>query len=85
MSENVRGQNTERNRPESENEVNQGSGRPDLAQTNLGSERQVSLNRGTTDMDPQPSIGTNVRPSGSGITTKRNVTGSDYDGQLSSD
>ncbi len=42
---------------------------------------------GTTDMDNETS-GNSVRSgsragSGSGITTKRNLTGSDYDGQLS--
>jgi hypothetical protein len=37
---------------------------------------------GTVDMDPQESIAsTNRQTRGSGLTTKRNVTGSDYDGQ----
>lgn len=39
---------------------------------------------GTVDMDPQESIAsTNRQTRGSGMTTKRNVTGSDYDGQVS--
>lgn len=39
---------------------------------------------GTVEMDPQESIAsTNRQTAGSGMTTKRNVTGSDYDGQVS--
>lgn len=51
--------------------------------SNLGSEHQISTNRGISDMDAQPSVGNRGRTRGSGIVTKKNITGSDYDGQLS--
>lgn len=50
---------------------------------NIGSNQQHSLNRGMADMDADSSIGTDRTTRGSGISTKRSVTGSDYDGQLS--
>lgn len=41
--------------------------------------------QGTVDMDAQESVGsgTSRQTRGSGLSTKRNVTGSDYDGQNS--
>jgi hypothetical protein len=50
---------------------------------NAGSKEQISVNRGMADMDAGPSVGTNESTRGSGISTKKSVTGSDYDGQLS--
>ena len=75
MAENTRGQNTD-----DRNSVRKGEERSDLASPDLGSKEQISINRGMVDMDPEPSIGTNRTTRGSGISTKKNVTGSDYDG-----
>lgn len=65
-------------------------GRSDhLSNDNMMHEHQnASANRGgTTDMDDEALRGasgnTSRANSGSGITTKKNVTGSDYDGQVS--
>ena len=52
-----------------------------------GGRNNASASRGgTTDMDDESlTVGRrNVTPRGSGVSTKRNVTGSDFDGQLSS-
>jgi len=52
-----------------------------------GGRNNASASRGgTTDMDDESlTVGRrNVTPRGSGVNTKRNVTGSDFDGQLSS-
>ena len=48
---------------------------------NAGSKHQISTNRGMADLEPGASIGRNIKTRGSGLSTKRSVTGSDYDGQ----
>ncbi|MCU7547621.1 hypothetical protein OCK74_00785 [Chitinophagaceae bacterium LB-8] len=48
---------------------------------NAGSKHQISGNRGISDLESGASIGRNVRTRGSGLSTKRGVSGSDYDGQ----
>ena len=76
MQENTKGQNTGKNRSE------------DLSNENTMNEHQnASANRGgTTDMDDERTRGaagnTSNAHRGSGIRTKRTVTGSDYDGQV---
>lgn len=75
MAENTRGQNGQRDEKR--------GGSREQQKSNLGSEHQISTNRGITDMDAQPSVGNRGRTRGSGIVTKKNITGSDYDGQLS--
>ena len=50
-----------------------------------GGHQNASANQGgTTDMDNEALIAgrTNATERGSGISTKRNVTGSDFDGQV---
>lgn len=87
MAENVKGQNRNRN----EENVNQKKRRvmPDSDLTSSNSDHQnASANRGsTTDMGSnalRSATGNTSRANkGSGITTKRSVTGSDYDGQVS--
>jgi hypothetical protein len=74
MAENSRGQNR---KPERKTK-NLKTTSDDL---NAGSKHQISNNRGTTDLESGASIGSNVRTRGAGISTKRSVTGSDYDGQ----
>ena len=75
--ENTKGQNTERNedlRNERENQKGAGN-----------SDQNASATRGgTTDMDRSGTgaASTGRQHSGSGITTKQNVTGSDFDGQV---
>lgn len=71
-----------------ENSKGQNHPDTDRANSNSFSDTDKSMtNRrthGTVDMDPQESIASSgVTQRGSGINTKRNVTGSDYDGQLS--
>ena len=62
-------------------EGQQDSGSRENTSNNM--DRSVRTGNGTTDMDPQESIASaGISQRGSGITTKRNVTGSDYDGQL---
>jgi len=91
--ENSKGQNMDReqgmNREQGmqrEGKEQRSSGTP---MTDANSDHQnASANRGgTTDMDSEAlrnATGTSSRGNrGSGITTKRNVTGSDYDGQVS--
>lgn len=85
MAENVKGQNRNRNQ---ENEKNRRV-MPDSDLTSSNSDHQnASANRGgTTDMGSnalRSATGNTTRANkGSGITTKRSVTGSDYDGQIS--
>jgi hypothetical protein len=74
MAENSRGQNKNNERKNR----NLKTTSDDL---NAGSKHQISTNRGMADLDAGPSIGSNVRKRGSGISTKRSVTGSDFDGQ----
>ncbi|HVF81493.1 MAG TPA: hypothetical protein VM884_06150 [Flavisolibacter sp.] len=55
----------------------------ELSQT--GGSQNASANQGgTTDMDNESLVAgrTSATERGSGISTKRNVTGSDYDGQV---
>jgi hypothetical protein len=82
MSENSRGQNKN---PEPDNKGRRTSGE-DMTGANSDHQNASATGGGTTDMDNEP--GNSARSgsragSGSEITTKRNVTGSDYDGQLS--
>lgn len=88
MAENVKGQNRDRN----QDSENQGNKRvmPDSDMTSANSDHQnASANRGgTTDMGADNTLrsatgNTSRANKGSGITTKRSVTGSDYDGQVS--
>lgn len=74
MAENSRGQNKDQVRKHK----NLDTKSDDL---NAGSKQQVSTNRGTADLESNASIGRNVRTRGSGLSTKKSVTGSDYDGQ----
>ncbi|ANE52185.1 hypothetical protein [Flavisolibacter tropicus] len=87
MAENVKGQNRDRNQG-NENKKNRRI-MPDSDLTSSNSDHQnASANRGgTTDMGSNAlrhATGNTTRANkGSGITTKRSVTGSDYDGQVS--
>jgi hypothetical protein len=76
MAENTRGQNRKSERKTKNIRTNS----DDL---NAGSKHQISTNRGMADLDSGPSIGSNVKKRGSGMSTKRSVTGSDFDGQTS--
>ena len=78
MAENSRGQN----RKNASKTRNLQTNSDDL---NAGSKHQISTNRGMADLDSGPSIGSNVRKRGSGISTKKSVTGSDFDGQTSTE
>jgi hypothetical protein len=51
---------------------------------NVGSESDTSHTHGHTDMTSRPSEGVVGNTHSSGISTKRSVTGSDFDGQVSS-
>ncbi|MBD0295904.1 MAG: hypothetical protein ICV51_12355 [Flavisolibacter sp.] len=58
----------------------------DLDMNREGMQNASASMGGTTDMDDEAIAGagrTNRTERGSGITTKNNVTGSDYDGQIS--
>ena len=87
MAENVKGQN----RNSDQENRNQGKRKvlPENDMTSSNSDHQnASANRGgTTDMGSNALRGATGNTSrankGSGITTKRSVTGSDYDGQVS--
>jgi hypothetical protein len=74
MAENTRGQNRKNDRKNK----NIRTTSDDL---NAGSKHQISTNRGMSDLESGPSIGRNERTRGSGLSTKRSVTGSDFDGQ----
>jgi len=78
MKENTKGQNKS-----SETAQPRKSGK--LSNDNGNQEHQnASANRGgTTDMDSEALSGTSGNRSGSGVKTKPNITGSDYDGQVS--
>ena len=75
MAENTRGQNrNDQNR-------NQES---DISRTQGEHSRQTGRDTGLADMtEERTSSGQNASERGSGLRTKRSVTGSDYDGQLS--
>lgn len=88
MAEQVKGQNRNSN----QEDLNQENNRimPENDPTRANSDHQnISQNRGgTTDMGSENQLrsatGASTRANrGSGITTKRSVTGSDYDGQNS--
>lgn len=83
MAENSRGQ--ERSGQPHINERNRT--KEDMTKSNSDHQNASATRGGTTDMDndnlsSSRSSGSRAG-SGSGITTKRNVTGSDYDGQIS--
>jgi hypothetical protein len=82
MVEHVKGQN----RGEDSRKKGSHEERQDL--TDTGGSQNASANRGgTTDLDDEAlTVDRDRRDErGSGIATKREVTGSDYDGQLSSE
>lgn len=88
MEENVKGQNSNKN----QEDLNQEKRKvyPENDMTSANSDHQnISQNRGgTTDMGSgnqlRGAAGSSTRANrGSGMTTKRSVTGSDYDGQIS--
>ena len=88
VMENTRGQGTSKNERLNDKGRNQQS-RPNLDKVpsradNLSGDRKenVSTRGGTADMGASSTRGVSNRP-GSGLTEKRSVTGSDYDGQLS--
>jgi hypothetical protein len=85
--ENSKGQNRS-----SEQDLNQnnkkGGVREDMTSSNADHSNAAPNRGGTTDMGSDNQLrgasGANTRSNrGAGITTKRNVTGSDYDGQVS--
>ncbi len=83
MAENSKGQN----KTTQPNDKGTSTAREDMTSTNSDHQNASATGGGTTDMDNE-ATGNSVRSgsragSGSGINTKRNVTGSDYDGQLS--
>lgn len=51
---------------------------------NVGSESDATISHGHADMTSRPSEGAVGSTHSSGISTKRSVTGSDFDGQVSS-
>lgn len=51
---------------------------------NVGSESDATVSHGHADMTSRPSEGVVGNTHSSGISTKRSVTGSDFDGQVSS-
>ncbi|MFN2456807.1 MAG: hypothetical protein ABR502_01280 [Chitinophagaceae bacterium] len=56
---------------------------PSDNKTGIGQQKASANRSGTTDMDSESTTGTRTTGSkGVGATTKRNVTGSDYDGQV---
>lgn len=85
MEDNRREQNDQNLRDQNSNSEKENASTTGKARggENVGSNQQHSLNRGMADMDADASIGTDRTTRGSGISTKRSVTGSDYDGQLS--
>ena len=80
--ENTRGQG----RSGLENDNRKSRSSEELTSSNSDHQNASANRGGTTDMDSE-ALGNRSSGSrsgrGSGITTKRNVTGSDYDGQLS--
>jgi len=88
MAENVKGQNRENNQEDMNQENNRIMPENDITSAN-SDHQNISQNRGgTTDMGSDNQLrnatGNSIRANkGSGITTKRSVTGSDYDGQVS--
>jgi hypothetical protein len=78
MSENVKGQNSDQQSSNTQS---------DIGQSNSDHQNTSSSRGGKTDMGSESlrgATGNSVRGNrGSGITTKRSVTGSDYDGQVS--
>jgi hypothetical protein len=72
----------ENNRGQSRSSEQSSSNSGSKQNTSHNLDRSIRRTRGTVDMDPQESIASSgVTQRGSGLTTKRNVTGSDYDGQ----
>ena len=83
MAENTRGQGSSRDERFNENKHKRSS--EDLTQSNSDQQNASASRGGTSDMGGQRSrsnTGSTPR-TGSGLETKKNVTGSDYDGQLS--
>lgn len=86
--ENSKGQNKRREQ-DLEQQKREGGIREDVTRRNADHSNASPNRGGTTDMNTDDSLrssrsGMTTRPgAGSGITTKRNVTGSDYDGQVS--
>ena len=75
MSENTRGQNRNGQR-------NKNGGPIESPDNNRGGKRNTS-SRGLRDTDLDRVRNNNRTPKSSGLSEKRGVTGSDYDGQLS--
>lgn len=65
-----------------EQQGNSGSGTPEQIK-HVGSESDANPHSGQTDMTTRPSEGVMGNTHSSGIGTKRSVTGSDFDGQVS--
>lgn len=88
MAENVKGQNRNSNQDDMNQQNRQSMPENDITSAN-SDHQNISQNRGgTTDMGSDNQLrgatGNSTRDNrGSGISTKRSVTGSDYDGQVS--
>lgn len=89
--ENSRGQNrnSEQNLDQDKQQQREGGIREDVTRSNADHNNASSTRGGTTDMNNDDTLRSSrsglstSRRASSGITTKRNVTGSDYDGQVS--
>ncbi|HEV7621558.1 MAG TPA: hypothetical protein VGO09_07490 [Flavisolibacter sp.] len=74
-------QNSDQNKQGNKNDRGAHSSGKEL-RNNTGSGNASTSKGGTTDMDTDTtSSGSSATERGSGLATKRNVTGSDYDGQ----
>ena len=76
MAENSRGQNRNGQR-------NRNSGNPTRSQEEKVNNKRNAPSRGTRDTDLDRMRNDNRTPKSSGLSEKRFITGSDYDGQLS--
>lgn len=81
MAENTRGQG----RRDLENDNRKSRSSEELTSSNRDHQNASANRGGTTDMGSEAMVNRSNPGSGrgSGITTKRSVTGSDYDGQVS--